>query len=445
MKRALKDSLKLAAFSIVFLLAFACNDHPSKQTGKAATKYTCPMHPQIVANEPGSCPICGMDLVPVKSHVTDDTITAGLENIIKPANQLVLSKIRTVRPEEGVRTGEIEIQGIINYDTNNWNAVSSRVGGRIERLYINYNYQYVNKGQKLMDIYSPDLASAQQELLYLRSSGDKALLESAKTKLRVLGATNQQIASVLKTGKVDYTFSIYSPYSGYVAEKRNTAAAGQSSASGGTVITQEGESAGGMNIMGAGSGSSAGQIPQIDTNSPLQIREGQYLAQGQKVFDLINSNSVFADFFASTRQLSSLKRGMAVQVTALDNPSQKAISKVSLIQPYFTDGNTFSLVRARISNGGLRWKIGQLITVKAESESAFGTWLPRTAVLQTGSKFIAFVKNGGAFVPAYVSVAVARGDWVNIGDSLNKKAEVAVNAWFMVDSESFVKVDSLKR
>ena len=440
MKKALKDNLKYGFFCMALLLLFSCNSE-QQDSAHTATKYTCPMHPQIVTDRPGACPICHMDLVPVHAHNSNDTADVRLENLVKPANQLVISQIRTVQPTEGVRTADTKIQGIINYDTNNWNSVSSRVSGRIERLYITYNYQYVTKGQKLMDIYSPDLANAQQELLYLKDNGTQALIEAAKTKLRVLGATDQQINKVLRTGKVDYTFSIYSPYSGYVAEQKTPTAADGGMPGSGTVISLEG--GGSMNEMGGQSDPNPPQIPTVETNTPLQIREGQYISQGQKIFDLINASTVFAEFFAGTEQLTYLSRGTAVQVNALDNSAQQAFSKVSLMQPYYSEGTTFSLLRARLSNADGKWKVGQLITVKTDADSKFGTWLPRTAVLQLGSRYIAFVKKEQVFVPAYISVKERRGEWVDIGESLSKDTEVAVNGWFMVDSESFVRVDSL--
>lgn len=296
-----------------------------------------------------------------------------------------------------------------------------------------------------MDIYSPDLANAQQELLYLKSSGNKDLLEAAKRKLRLMGSTDGQISTVLRSGKPDYTFSVYSPYAGYVSEQKGTAAASGNNYSSGTEITEDGSGAS-MNSMGGGTGSSgSSQLPQVETNSPLQLREGQYVNQGQKLFSLINANSVWAEFFAGAEQLSYLKRGTGVQVTALDNRSQHSFTKISLIQPYYNEGSTFSLVRAKISNAAKQWKVGQLIEVKSDIDSKFGTWLPRTAVLQLGSGFVAFVKRGRNFVPVYVKIIERRGEWVDIGNSLAKDAEVAVNAWFMVDSESFVRVDSLKR
>jgi membrane fusion protein, copper/silver efflux system len=445
MKRALKDKSAFTVLCFVLLLLFfSCKNKPEHDEASSATKYTCPMHPQIIADKPGTCPICHMDLVPVSAPSSGSSVDTSLESLVKPTNQQVLSEIRTVRPSEGVRTADTKIQGIINYDTNNWNVISSSVSGRIERLYVKYNYQSVRKGQKLMDIYSPDLANAQQELLYLKNSGDQNLLEAAKKKLRLLGASDQQINTVLRTNKLDYTFSVYSPYSGYVSEQASSAASSGTAYSSGTVITEEGSgsSMGGMG--GGNSGSVASQVPQVETNSPLQLREGQYVNQGQKIFNLINAGSVWAEFFAGADQLNYLKRGTPVQVTALDDRSQSSLTKISLVQPYYSEGSTFSLVRARVNNSGQRWKVGQLIEVKTDVDSKFGTWLPRTAVVHLGSRYVAFIKKQGNFVPVYITVVERRGDWVDIGDSLPKDMDVAVNAWFLVDSESFVRVDSLK-
>ena len=441
MKRALKDKSAFTMICFVLLLLFSCRDKAHQDDTNSATKYTCPMHPQIIADKPGTCPICHMELVPLNAAASHNVADTSLESLVKPTNQLVLSEIRTVKPSEGVRTADVRIQGIINYDSNNRNVISSRVGGRIERLYVKYNYQSVSKGQKLMDIYSPDLANAQQELLYLKNSGDKNLLDAAKMKLRLLGASDQQINTLLRTGKLDYTFSVYSPYSGYVSEQSGAVAA-ETAYSSGTVITESSGSS--MGEMGGNSASVASKLPTVKTNSPLQLREGQYISQGQKIFDLIKASSVWAEFFASAEQLNYLKRETPVQVTALDNPAQSTLSKISLIQPYYSEGATFSLVRSKVNNPGKQWKVGQLVEVKTDVDSKFGSWLPRSSVLHLGSKYVAFVKNEGHFVPVYVRITERRGEWVEIGESLPKDANVAVNAWFLVDSEIFVKLDSLK-
>ena len=411
MRRILKGSFPVTLL-LAILLLLSCNTKEEKQAQEAA----------------------------------NDSLTM----LVKPTDESVLSSVKIISPQNGDRLSEISLKGVINYNTNNWNSISARVSGRIERLYVKYNYEAVSKGQKLMDIYSPDLVNAQQELLFLKNNGEPVLMMAAKRKLSLLGATEQQINQVLRTGKVNYSLSIYSPYAGYVSEQQNSVQyAGTATATGRTMITPA--SPGGSSSMGSmgSSGSSAAtpgstpSIPDIASNSPLQLKEGQYISTGQKLFSLINANQVWAEFYASPEQLDEFRRGTMVHVQSVDIPGQSARVAVSLIQPYYNQGSNYSLVRAIIPNSNKSWKVGQLINVNKESKNINGTWLPRTAVLQLGTRYVSFIRRNGAFVPVYVEVASIVGDWVDIGNSLSTSQEVAANAWFLVDSESFIKVERL--
>ncbi|MEJ7780863.1 MAG: efflux RND transporter periplasmic adaptor subunit [Daejeonella sp.] len=446
MKRILNGSFAVILLSAILLL-LSCNSKDKKLvSGSETTKYTCSMHPQIIRNEPGLCPICSMNLVPLNNHSGHEAVNDSLALLVKPTNASVISSIKTITPQSREQAHEISLNGIINYDTNNWKSISARVSGRIERLYIKYNYEAVSKGQKIMDIYSPDLVNAQQELLFLKNNAEPELVETAKRKLRLLGATDQQISNVLKTGKISYSVGIYSPYSGYVAEQRTAGQAeGIPNAAGGTMITSSSPGASSMGSTGKSESSSSAipALPDISTSSPIQLREGQYISAGQKLFSLINASQVWAEFYAAPDQLNEFKKGTTVQVQSVDILNQRTSVPVSLIQPYYNQGVNYSLVRATIPNADKRWKVGQLITVTREGKSNYGTWLPRTAVLQLGTRYVSFVHRKGAFVPVYVQVENLSGDWVDIGNSLNSHEPVAVNAWFLVDSESFIKVERL--
>src|SRR5690606_24751315 len=200
----------------------SCNSKSGKDVHaehKDSAQYTCPMHPQIVKDKSGKCPICGMDLVP-KSATNEMTIDSSIASLAKPVNTQVVSTIPAISPETGTRIFSVEVKGQITYDTRNQTSVSSRVSGRIEKLYIKYNYQPVRKGQVIMEIYSPDLAAAQRELLYIaRSGNDENMLSRAKQRLSLLGMQPAQIDQVLKTGKVLYRVPVYSTASGYILEK----------------------------------------------------------------------------------------------------------------------------------------------------------------------------------------------------------------------------------
>jgi multidrug efflux pump subunit AcrA (membrane-fusion protein) len=383
-----------------------------------------------------------MDLVPQQVTATHGSADDSLNVLVKPTNELVISGIKTLRAEKGSRTAEMSLKGVINYNTNNWKSVSARVSGRIERLYVKYSYEQVRKGQKIMDIYSPDLANAQQELLFLKNNSEAVLFESAKKKLLFMGFTQSQIDQVLQSGKISPTVSVYSPYSGYVAEySSNTVASGLSTQAGATRIGSAASS--GMNEMS--SGTSADAIPSVQamsTGQVLQIREGQYVSSGQKLFDLINTDQVWAEFFARPDQLQEFKQGIKVSIQSLDIAEQHSEVKVDFIQPYYRQGVNYSLIRANLSNSNSAWKVGQLISVLKQSK-VDGHWVPRSAVLQLGKRYVVFIKRNSAFVPVFVQVNTLSDKWADIGTSLADEQEIAINAWFLVDTESFIKAERL--
>ena len=434
MKKVLKGKLINALLLVAILILSACQPKAEKRQ-RELTKFICPMHPQIVRNEPGVCPICKMDLVEVHS-IKNATPNDSLNKLIEPVNEVVLSDIETVKPQDGSRFATIAAKGIVNYNTNNLNSISSRVSGRIERLYVKYNYQPVAKGQKLMEIYSADLANAQQELLFLKRNGEASLLENAKKKLRLLGATESQINTVLQSGKVDYSFTVYSPYSGYIAEPPSNA--GRTALG----IMPEGGTSdnGSMGAMNEEAGTSSPvATPKVAENTPLLLREGQYVNAGQKLFSLFNPAMVWIEFYVAPTQLKEFKKGAMIKVSPIGNRQQAARLPISFISPYYKEGTSFALVRAVAPNTNKRWIVGQLVTIEKESERQTGRWLPREAVWQTGNKSVVFVKQDRVFKPKLISVLDKSGDWVNVGGDLSGDMEVAANAWFLVDSEGFVR------
>jgi len=440
MKRILRGSS--GVFLLLGLLLLGCNQGKMASIESQAQLYTCSMHPKILQNNPGNCPICKMDLVPQHATATDGSADDSLNALVKPTNELVISGIKTLRPEKGSRTAEMSLKGVINYNNNNWKSVSARVSGRIERLYVKYSYEQVRKGQKIMDIYSPDLVNAQQELLFLKNNSEAVLFESAKKKLLFMGFTQSQIDQVLQSGKISQTVSVYSPYSGYVAEYApNAVASGLSIQAGATRISSAASSR--MNAMN--SGESADAVPSVQAISMgqvLQIKEGQYVSAGQKLFNLINTDQVWAEFFARPDQLQEFKRGMKVNIQSLDIAEQNSEVKVGLIQPYYREGDNYSLIRANLSNSNSAWKVGQLISVLKQSK-VDGHWIPRSAVLQLGKKYVVFIKRNSAFIPVFVQVNTLSDKWVDIGNSFGDEQEIAINAWFLVDSESFIKAERL--
>lgn len=192
----------MVGLSLAVLGLAACKSKPgpNKEThaDHKAGQYTCPMHPQVIKDKPGKCPICGMDLVSEAAN-KELVVDGSIAQLVKPVNVQVLATIPVIAPESGARIYSSEANGVITYDTRNQTSISSRIGGRIERLLVKYNYQPVKMGQLIMEVYSPDLAAAQRELIYVARNSPE-MLDGAKQRLQLLGMQPGQIAQVLKTG-----------------------------------------------------------------------------------------------------------------------------------------------------------------------------------------------------------------------------------------------------
>ena len=135
------------------------------------------MHPEVILDKPGSCPICGMELVPRHTPGTETAIDSSLKHLLKPVNEQVVSNISVIKPQGGTKIFSLQVQGIITYDTREQTSISSRVSGRIERLLIKYNYQPIKKGQLIMEIYSPDLAAVHTERRGTEEQSDAAFCQ----------------------------------------------------------------------------------------------------------------------------------------------------------------------------------------------------------------------------------------------------------------------------
>src|SRR3990170_1484807 len=192
--------MKRLSILIVFVfIAFGCGENNSShekhdEQEQAQKIYTCPMHPEIIRNEPGQCPICGMNLVE-KVEKGEKINNDVLSILLKPVNESVLSNVKTVFPKQKELSDEVEVSGIITYDTKQISAVSARVSGRIDQLFVKYRYQPISKGQKLMEIYSKELVTEQENFLYLikNDSENKSLIVATENRLLLLGLTNEQI------------------------------------------------------------------------------------------------------------------------------------------------------------------------------------------------------------------------------------------------------------
>ncbi|GAA4429732.1 efflux RND transporter periplasmic adaptor subunit [Pontibacter saemangeumensis] len=431
--------------STLFLLAIlllitlgACSHGEEQEHAEGTTEYTCPMHPQIVQNEPGTCPVCGMDLVPTSAQGEPIVVTDDLAFLLQPTNESVVADISTIKPEEKTVPASVEMEGIITYDERRIFSIPARVGGRIEKLFVKYNYQPIRKGQKLLEVYSPELVTAQRELLYLVQSApeDKALIEAAKQKLRLLGATEAQISRLLRTGEASNTFAIYSPYDGYVIGLNTTAPSATPSA----IPVTAPNAAGGMGGMSGGVAAGSGATAPAAGGSELPLREGMYVTAGQPLVRVVNPDQLWAEFNIPAGEVTSIAKGAPIEITFPQLPGEKLDAQVDFLQPFYKAGENFAKVRAYIPGQQKLARVGQLVSATASYTTAPALWVPREAVLDIGTKSVAFKQQNGAFKPVAVTVGTTEGDQVQIVEGLQQNDVVAANARFLVDSESFIKL-----
>jgi Cu(I)/Ag(I) efflux system membrane fusion protein len=432
---------------LILLLPFtftACKENHNHEAETAAgVEYTCPMHPQIVRDKPGDCPVCGMTLVAKQTANTPGiAVSSDLKYLLQPANQTVVSDIKTTQPMQKQVNREITLSGVVTYDTRQQFIIPARFGGRIEKLYVQFNYQPVRKGQKLYDIYSPELVTAQKELLYLltNDSTNTSLINGAKQKLLLLGVTPSQVSQLVRTGQENYTFSVYSPYSGYVLDPAVTAVAPTASPA-----TQS-SGGDGMNSMGSGTASASSTMGTGSSSAPtttdngLSIREGMYVTTGQALLKVIVASQVWAQFNVASSQASQLKKGTPISITFNQLPGDSVSSKVLLLEPVYEAGENFARVRASLPVGNKSTLIGQLITGRATYRTGTALWVPKESVLDIGTQSVGFLKVNEVFKPISVQVGQRADDIVEVLSGLSAQDVIAANAQFLVDSESFIRV-----
>lgn len=363
--------------------------HDHSQEIASDQMWTCSMHPQIMQPEPGDCPICGMDLIPAETGA--DGLAA--DEIKMTENAMALANIQTTVVGTGLTGGNsLKLSGKIR-ENEEANAVQvTYFAGRIEKLYVNYTGEKVGKGQHLATIYSPELVSAQQELLTAASlrESQPELYNAVRNKLKLWKLTEKQVNEIESTGKVIENFPVFATVSGTVTNKL--------------------------------------------------VEAGDYVKQGQPLYKIANLNTVWALFDAYENQIASLKLGQKVKVTTNAYPNKEFDAKISFIDPMLNSATRTVMVRAVLNNKNDMFKPGMFVEGRiegADPKMDNAVSVPASAVMWTGERSVVYIKtkpDQPIFELREVLLGNANGEVYTILEGLENGDEIVSNGTFSVDA-----------
>jgi multidrug efflux pump subunit AcrA (membrane-fusion protein) len=377
------------ALSIVFLavaMLAGCSKNGGDTT-EPKTLYTCGMHPQVIQDHPGNCPICGMKLTPIRQQSTNAPAAGAVSQTITVEPSMIQNMgVRTEFVARGPLRRTVRTVGVIDYDEGALADVTTKFKGWIEKLDVDTTGQLVMRGDPLFEIYSPDLYSAEAEYLVAGSDDVRA---SARTKLKFLDMPDDQIAELDRTRKPLKAVRIVAPQNGFVTEKA--------------------------------------------------VVQGQMVEAGARVFRLADLGMVWVKADIYEQDLVYLKLGQEAVVTLAYLPGREFRGRVTYIYPAVDEKTRTAQVRMEFHNPGYFLKPGMFATVQVTSELEPSALLaPDSAILRSGEKATVFVAlDGGRFEPRTVTLGPqAEDDRYQILTGLEEGEKIVTSGQFMLDSES---------
>lgn len=384
--------------------ASPADEHADHQHGEeeAASEYVCPMHPQVRQSEPGTCPICFMDLVPVESggaggDIPGVSLTPGAK---------ALARVQTAKAEAVELSRSVDVYGRVEVNETAEVDLTAWAGGRIDKLYVQAVGEKVKKGQRLARIYSPDLLAAQQTLVQasrnlessqesgsdMRGRAAQAALEAARTELRLLGMSARQLDAVLKGGKAQEFVDIFASSAGTVRER---------------VVSQ-----------------------------------GDWVQPGGRVLSLMALDTVWVQLDVYERDLPVVQVG---QTVTLDIPalSQEAVEgEIAFIDPVIDAQKRVARARVVLKNADAKLRPGMFVTGRIEAalldDAQVPLSVPATAVLWTGKRSLVYRVEDHNGEPVYVPAPVVLGARVGgrfvIVEGLSEGDEVVSHGAFRLDA-----------
>jgi Cu(I)/Ag(I) efflux system membrane fusion protein len=354
-----------------------------------STIWTCAMHPQIRMTHPGKCPICGMELIPLAKGATTNPDSSALY-MTRESAQLANVLTSVVKKQKPVK--EVRLYGKVQADERSFQSQVAHIPGRIERLAVNFTGDHVSKGQVLADIYSPELITAQQELLETVKTKvlQPELYEASKEKLRQWKLSDQQIAQIEKSGVIQNNFEVLSNTSGTVTARR--------------------------------------------------VNAGDHVSLGTVLYDIADLSRVWIMFDAYESDLQFLHTGENLSFTLQAFPGTNFTGKIAFIDPVIDPVTRVAKVRVETGNQAGKLKPEMFATGIISSDmTSYGNKIviPKSAVLWTGKRSVVYVKQPGsdlAFKMREVELGPMLGESYVIMNGLEEGEEVVTRGTFSVDA-----------
>jgi Cu(I)/Ag(I) efflux system membrane fusion protein len=369
-------------------------------------QYTCPMHPFIVSDKPGACPICGMTLVPKESMAANlpDNAVQSLGMVSMNPTQRLMANVATqkvARREFGLDTLAV---GKVTWDERKVARVSSRVGGRVEKLHVDFTGTRVVSGQPLLEIYSPDLVATQREYLValkgverLKDSPyedaremSRSLVEASRMRLKLWGVTDEQLGELAATKEPKTVFTVFAPRTGVVTERL--------------------------------------------------VSAGQYVMEGAALYSIAEMDPVWVQAEVHEFEIRRVPVGTSAVVTTQAYPGREFHGKVAFLDPYMNVETRTLKVRVDLPNPAGILKPEMFVRVAFRGRKGTVLAVPESAVLVTGERAMSWVEvEPNTFEPRVIRVGGRANGYYEILSGLSEGETVVTSAGFLIDSESQLK------
>jgi Cu(I)/Ag(I) efflux system membrane fusion protein len=385
-------------FLCSFLLLIACTKDQTKNShaehaSAAAEKYTCPMHPQIVQDKPGTCPVCGMDLV----KVTPSGVSGN--DLMLNDTQIRLANITTQKVSRKPVGQTVAINGRLTVNEQKSEVISSRAAGRIEKLLIKETGQPIQKGQPLYTLYSETLMTLQQEYLLAKEQYDalgktekryQSFLEAAGKKLMLSGLTKGQVERLTDRSSLQPRVTFLAPASGVVTE--------------------------------------------------VSVSEGQYIAEGGLLYKIEDISTLWVEAELYPSETSLVTPGDKVTVRVNGDENNPVEAKVLFLSPEYRSNTQITVMRASIDNPGSKYKPGQQAQVYLTHSSKEALAIPVDAVIRDGKGAHVYIQTGhNTFRPRMVKTGIESFDQVEITHGISEGDTVAITGAYLLYSEIILK------